>query len=145
MTNEEIVIDVFRTYDVPKLIKKLIKTSTMDDSYKDLYQITLTILLLTDNKKLNHLYHNDGLRKWISQIIKNKRNCSNNDYKITYVGSEYFEVFKRKNRMSTDFFTMKRGDHIIEKYPSTSDFGNWAWCCRSFERAMEYVDKKVED
>lgn len=86
MTNQEILEIVYRKYKIRYNIKRMIKLSHNDDSYKDMEQIVYTILMTMDNKKLNHLYNTDGLKKWISTIIKNNRNYYRSEYNLTKIG-----------------------------------------------------------
>jgi len=94
MTNQEIVEQVFNTYKVRSMIKKLIKNSTLDDSFKDLEQIIYCQLLIMDNEKLNHLFNSDGLRRWINQIIKNQRNYYLNDYQRSRIKPQIVETIR---------------------------------------------------
>lgn len=80
MTNNEIVIEVYKTYKVKQMVKKLITNSSIDGSCDDLEQIIYIVLLKMDNKKLNMLYKYNELKKWINQIIKNQRNYYKNEY-----------------------------------------------------------------
>ena len=84
MTNQQIVDKVYRTYKVKCMIIKMIGQSTLDNSCDDLEQHIYTILLLMDNEKLNYLYLTKGLKKWISQIIRNQRNYYKSNYNWSY-------------------------------------------------------------
>jgi hypothetical protein len=41
----------------------------------------------------------------------------------------YFEVFRRKINQRFN----------IVSYPGSKSFGDWAWCCRTEEKAHEYL------
>jgi hypothetical protein len=61
-------------------------------------------------------------------------------YKRIHAETDYFEVFRKKLTRCFDFETKKPTGELKEKYPRDEDFGKWAWCCRSFERAMSYTN-----
>lgn len=90
MTNNEIVIQVYKTYDIGKLIKLLISESIIDQTYQDLEQYVYCELLQMDNTRLNALYNTgldveidsdeNKLRCYISNLIKNQRNLSRSHF-----------------------------------------------------------------
>lgn len=58
--------------------------------------------------------------------------------------SEYYECFKKK---TVNECTYKDGKFVIldtikYQYPSNSQFGLWAWCCNSYERAKNIIYSK---
>lgn len=93
MTNNEIVDYVYRHYKIGSLIRKIISTSDLDDSYKDLEQYIYVLLLEMENNKLNELYNKKKLRHWVSQVILNQRNY-NSAYpsKNNGVYNKYFKL-----------------------------------------------------
>lgn len=56
---------------------------------------------------------------------------------------EYFEVFEKKYRNISDYVDGKfvNTGELREFYPSDEDFGKFAWCCRTLERAKSYLQK----
>lgn len=93
LNNSEILDIIFKTYNVSSMIKKLIKNSTLDFSYKDLEQQIYIVLFLMDNEKLNKLFDNGtDLKKWISRIILNKRNePTKGNYRNDWQKSRFIE------------------------------------------------------
>lgn len=80
MTNEDILNIVYSTYKVSTMIKKLIRNSPLDQSYKDLEQIIYIQLFTMDNEKLKSMFERNELKRWINQIIKNQRNDPRSHY-----------------------------------------------------------------
>jgi len=60
-------------------------------------------------------------------------------YKHNQAGFDYFEVFKKKIYRCFDFKTKQPTGEFKESYPKDEDFGKWAYCCRSYERALSYI------
>lgn len=56
---------------------------------------------------------------------------------------EYFEVFEKKYRNVSEYIDGKyvSTGELREFYPSDEDFGKFAWCCRTLERAKSYLPK----
>jgi hypothetical protein len=86
-SNNWIVNKISREYNVIQLIHKLIQNSVFDHTDVDLEQYIYEYLLNFDNYRLNELYHNNKLRKFISQMIKNQRNTGKyyHNLKMDYV------------------------------------------------------------
>ncbi|MHC1778461.1 MAG: hypothetical protein AB9834_23870 [Lentimicrobium sp.] len=70
------------------------------------------------------------------QVYEDERNYI---YKRNHAETDYFEVFRKKLTRCFDFETKKPTGELKEKYPKDEDFGKWAWCCRSYERAISYT------
>lgn len=73
-SNNYIVDDVARNYNITGLIKQMIDYSYFDKSYDDLFQYIMEQLLKMNNDKLNQLYKDKKLRPFISQMILRQRN-----------------------------------------------------------------------
>ena len=55
---------------------------------------------------------------------------------------KYYEVFKIKEVETLIDFENKIGSgEFKHKYPKDNDFGVWAWCCASKERAYQYLEE----
>ena len=56
---------------------------------------------------------------------------------------EYFEVFKKKygKAIGNENGKIVHLDEIREYYPCDEEFGIFAWCCRTLERAKSYLSK----
>lgn len=56
---------------------------------------------------------------------------------------EYFEVFKKTYKNVSDYVDGKYviTDELREYYPKDEDFGKFAWCCRTIEKAKSYLHK----
>lgn len=56
---------------------------------------------------------------------------------------EYFEVFKKKygKVIKNENGKIIKTDELREYYPCDEDFGKFAWCCRSLERAKSYLPR----
>jgi hypothetical protein len=106
MKNEEIVLEIYKKYNIIKYIKSLIKNSINDYSYQDLEQIIYIALLTMDNNKLNNMFFNNELIKWINKTIKNKRNGNKyklvNKDKINYYTNEYKDCVIHDHREATE-------------------------------------------
>lgn len=99
MTNNDIVETVYRTYNLKNLIIHLINDSINDYSCDDLEQYIYLLLLEMDNERLNEMFCNNDLKKFITQIILNQRNLTkyseygkfkvNNNYEEEYVLGDY--------------------------------------------------------
>lgn len=105
MTNNEILIYIYKNIDIKKFILKVINQSTIQNR-EDLTQYIYLYLLEYDNEKLNILYEKNILPQFIMKIILNQRNyyksyyneyCKNNynleetdidyEHKDTYLDS----------------------------------------------------------
>lgn len=61
-------------------------------------------------------------------------------YSRNVSGIIYYEVFKKKIVDCFYFTTKQPTGEKKETYPhNPNNFGVWAWCCRSKERALTYV------
>ena len=80
MTNNQILIKVFKEYKVAETIKKLIEQSVNDKTYQDLEQYIYIALLEMNNEKLLKLYKNNELKNFIVGIIMNQRNQNRTYY-----------------------------------------------------------------
>ena len=47
-----------------------------------------------------------------------------------------YEVFKIKTRNAEKHLDWTKDYDRREIYPGNEDFGEWAWCCKSLDRAM---------
>lgn len=59
-----------------------------------------------------------------------------------------YEVFKKKVVQRLDYRDGKfiKLDAYKESYPNDEDFGTWAWCCSTLDRAMKYaMEEKKKD
>ena len=74
MTNNEIVIKVFKEYKVSEMIKKNIDNSVNDKTYQDLEQYIYLSLLEMSNEKLLNLYKSNKLNLYIVGIVIQQRN-----------------------------------------------------------------------
>ena len=55
---------------------------------------------------------------------------------------KYYEVFKIKSiEILSDFETKKGSGEFKHRYPKDNDFGVWAWCCGTKERAYKYLEE----
>lgn len=56
---------------------------------------------------------------------------------------EYFEVFEKKYRNVSNYVDGKfvKTGELREYYPNDEDFGKFAWCCRTLERAKSYLPR----
>lgn len=91
MTNNAIVEQVFKTYNISKLIKKLISNSSLDKSSEDLEQYIYLQLLEMDNIKLNKLYETN-LVAYITNLIKNQRNIP-----VYSTYGKYYKIIETEN------------------------------------------------
>ncbi|MEA5109916.1 hypothetical protein SDC9_21026 [bioreactor metagenome] len=66
-------------------------------------------------------------------------------YKRNYAGMEYYEVFMRKIIRCVDFNTKIPTGEYRELYPKDEHFGRWAWCCRTFEKALAYTNGGLDN
>ena len=54
---------------------------------------------------------------------------------------KYYEVFEIRTVETLIDFEKKIGSgEFKHKYPKDNDFGSWAFCCTSLEKAKEYLD-----
>jgi len=90
-TNEQIVNIVARTFGISSLIHKMIQNSITTQTDDDLEQYIYLQLLEMDNEKLQCLYDNKELRKFICQIIKNQRN-NGKFYRDLQLGFDEFTI-----------------------------------------------------
>lgn len=67
------------------------------------------------------------------------------DVKLPHV--VYFEVFKKKTQRGYDHDNKKPADYYVEKYPSNSHFGEWAWNFRrkTTEEALKKAYEKFNN
>lgn len=61
----------------------------------------------------------------------------------------FYELFRHKVKPISDFVKVEnRADVPMEThyiaYPSSEEFGRWAWCVKSKERAMEKIVEDLE-
>ena len=57
--------------------------------------------------------------------------------RVQPLGVVYYEVFKRK--IGHEY---KQLDKKCIMYPGNKDFGKWAWCCSTKERAIMYYNNE---
>lgn len=56
-------------------------------------------------------------------------------------GKKYYEVFKIvETEILSDFENKIGSGEFKHRYPKDEDFGNWAWCCVTIERAEEILN-----
>lgn len=60
-------------------------------------------------------------------------------YKRTKDGASYYEVFMKKAVNRIDYNTKQPTGEQKHTYPRDEHFGKWAWCCRTYEKALTYV------
>lgn len=64
-------------------------------------------------------------------------------YKRSHAETDYYEVFRKKLVDCAVFDEAKQklvpSGQQKEYYPKEDNFGFWAWCCRSFDNALEYT------
>lgn len=66
---------------------------------------------------------------------------------FAYNDVPYYEVFKKvvvDEKINTEGKWVKTGE-LTERYPSDSDFGNWAWCCMGLARCSAMMKKHSKD
>jgi len=85
LSNNDIVIRVFKNYEIKKLIIRMINQSYNDQSYNDLEQYVYEQLLKFDNIRLNEIYHNSKLRNFISKIIQHQRDGTGHGVYLKYL------------------------------------------------------------
>ena len=73
--------------------------------------------------------------------VEFKQVFANERFYIYQRGLHLFEVFERKTTpLCIDFAKKTYSDtDSKEIYPKSNNFGVWAWCCGSLEKAMERV------
>lgn len=58
-------------------------------------------------------------------------------------GNTKWEIFKKKLKYKYDFKTKVKDTNVLkEYYPSSESFGEWAYCCHSYDRAIEKMGLK---
>lgn len=64
-------------------------------------------------------------------------------YKVKILGKNHFEVFEIKTTPVCIDFEKKVYSDIDKKeiYPKDKDFGTWAWCFCSIDKAMDFINK----
>lgn len=103
LTNKEIVEIVCKTYNIKKLIIKMISYSEKDGSCYDLEQYIYEQLLHKSNEQLNQLYNDKKLRNYISQIVRNQRDGgSKHKYSNKKINTEYQKYFHIKCEFQID-------------------------------------------
>jgi len=107
MTNNEIVIWVYKNIDINKFIMKVIDRTKREHSTEDLSQYIYLTLLRYNNLKLNRLYEQKVLPQFIMGIILNQRNY----YK------SYYNNYLRNNDYEKDEFE----EPIDEEYDYEKD------------------------
>jgi len=122
MTNNEIVEQVYQTYKLKSLIKKMIRESSLDESFKDMEQLIYFQLLKMDNEKLNGLFNRNELIKWISQIIRNQRNYYKNEYQKNKLFEHALPTHNELGRLYTEHnFLLDWLDEELNKFDWNKD------------------------
>ena len=124
MKNRDIVEIVCRTYNVPKMVQKLISSTYLDKMNLDLSSHILIILMNEPNDKLNKLFMNDELKQYINRIILNNRN---------YYRS-YLNLMRNKNIELTELNNIDLKEEI-ESYEEREEREN-----RNLKRYNKIID-----
>jgi len=93
LTKNEIILQIYKQYDIEDLVKRNIHQSVLDDSYKDLAQHIYLVLYDIPFAKLYLLYSRKQIPHYITGIIKNQR-------KSVYL--EYNKYFKCHDNQFVD-------------------------------------------
>lgn len=84
--------------------------------------------------ELNFTYKGDEFKR----IDKNGRGYI---YERIHGLKKYYEVFEIKESEILSDFEKKIGSgEFKHRYPKDEDFGKWAWCCGSIDRAFEILN-----
>lgn len=86
-------------------------------------------------KKLPQRFEQQG--ELFEQVFENDKFYI---YKRLHAGVDYFEVFEKRQTRCIDFKTKQPTGEFKESYPKNEAFGKWAWCCKSYERALTYTN-----
>ena len=85
-TNQQICVDVFRSFNITSVIRKNISGSIPTDSYGDLQSYIIETLLNMNNQRLRILYTTKKLAPFIYRIIINQRNYYRSEYNLNLIG-----------------------------------------------------------
>lgn len=72
-----------------------------------------------------------------TQVLRGKRSCIYEQEVTPEI--KYYEVFKLRERKEriVIFTGVDKKIEAGERWPRNEDFGEWAWSCRTLDRAME--------